>query len=49
MSRKVESENEIDIEIHPRFIVFCDMDGTLVDTDYANYLSYRRAVIEATR
>ena len=25
------------------------MDGTLVDTDYANYLSYRRAVMEVTR
>lgn len=48
MSRIVESENEMDLEIPPRFIVFCDMDGTLVDTDYANYLSYRRAVIKAT-
>lgn len=45
---KVESENEADIEIPPGFIVFCDMDGTLVDTDYANYLSYKHAVIEAT-
>lgn len=35
--------------IPPGFSVFCDMDGTLVDTDYANYLSYRRAVIDATR
>jgi len=30
------------------FFVFCDLDGALVDTDYANYLSYRRAVIEST-
>jgi len=30
------------------FSVFCDLDGTLVDTDYANYLSYREAVKEAT-
>ena len=37
------------IVIPPAFSVFCDMDGTLVDTDYANYLSYRRAVIEATQ
>ena len=37
------------IEIPPGISVFCDMDGTLVDTDYANYLSYRRAVIVATR
>ena len=49
MIREVESENEADIEIPPGFIVFCDMDGTLVDTDYANYLSYRHAVIEVTR
>lgn len=31
------------------FSVFCDLDGTLVDTDYANYLAYRRAVIKVTR
>lgn len=36
------------IDIPPGFSVFCDMDGTLVDTDYSNYLSYRRAVIEVT-
>ena len=48
MIREIESKNEVDIEIPLGFIVFCDMDGTLVDTDYANYLSYRQAVIEAT-
>jgi beta-phosphoglucomutase-like phosphatase (HAD superfamily) len=48
MIREVESKNEVTIEIPPGFIVFCDMDGTLIDTDYANYLSYRYAVIEAT-
>lgn len=37
------------IGIPSGFTVFYDMDGTLVDTDFANYLSYRRAVIEATR
>jgi beta-phosphoglucomutase len=37
-----------DIRIPPGFTVFCDLDGTLVDTDYANYLSYRRAVREVT-
>ena len=25
-------------------VLFFDMDGTLVDTDYANYLSYRKAI-----
>ena len=41
------NENII-IDIPPGFTVFCDMDGTLVDTDYANYLSYRRAIVETT-
>ena len=49
MSRVVNSENEINIEISPKFIILCDMDGTLIDTDYANYLSYRRAIEEVTR
>lgn len=48
MLRKIETEKEADIEIPPGFVVFCDMDGTLVNTDYANYLSYRFAIIEAT-
>lgn len=38
-----------DIEIPAGYSVFCDMDGTLIETDYANYLSYRHAVVEATR
>jgi beta-phosphoglucomutase len=29
--------------------ILCDLDGTLVDTDYANYLAYRLAVFEVTR
>jgi beta-phosphoglucomutase len=49
MLKKIESDNVADIEIPLDYIVFCDMDGTLVNTDYANYLSYRLAVIEATR
>jgi beta-phosphoglucomutase-like phosphatase (HAD superfamily) len=48
MIREAEYRNEFDIEFPPGFVVFCDMDGTLVDTDYANYLSYRKAVLEAT-
>ena len=49
MIREPESRPEFDIEIPPGFVVFCDMDGTLVDTDYANYLSYRKAVLEVTQ
>jgi beta-phosphoglucomutase len=45
---EIRSCNCAAIEIPPGFVVFCDLDGTLVDTDYANYLAYRRAVIEAT-
>jgi len=37
-----------DLEIPSGSTVFCDMDGTLVDTDDANFLAYRRAVQEAT-
>lgn len=48
MNIVVKSKNEMDIEIPPGFIVLCDMDGTLVDTDYANYLSYRRAIKDVT-
>lgn len=36
------------IDLPLGFSMFCDLDGTLVDTDYANYLSYRRALIEVT-
>ena len=49
MNTEVKSEDAINIEIPQGFMVFCDMGGTLVDTDYANYLSYRRAITEVTR
>jgi phosphoglycolate phosphatase-like HAD superfamily hydrolase len=49
MINEIQSGEGVAIDIPPGVIVFCDMDGTLVDTDYANYLSYREAVIEATR
>ncbi|MDP2347854.1 MAG: HAD hydrolase-like protein [Gammaproteobacteria bacterium] len=29
-------------------VFFFDMDGTLIDTDYSNYLSYRQAVLDVT-
>ncbi|MEO2174372.1 MAG: haloacid dehalogenase-like hydrolase [bacterium] len=37
-----------DLDIPSGSTVFCDMDGTLVDTDDANFLAYRKAVQEAT-
>lgn len=49
MIKGFEFDNGASIDIPPGYTVFCDLDGTLVDTDYANYLSYRRAIIEVTR
>lgn len=37
-----------DLRIPSGSTIFCDMDGTLVDTDEANFLAYQRAVQEAT-
>ena len=44
MKRTVGSEYLINIEIARKIIILCDMDGTLINTDYANYLSYRCAI-----
>lgn len=49
MTSESKSVDSATIGIPSGFSIFCDLDGTLVDTDYANYLSYRRAVKEATR
>lgn len=48
MTSGAEPRNEFDIELPLGFVVFCDMDGTLIDTDHANYLSYRKAVLQVT-
>ena len=48
MKNAFEIAHELDNRISPRITILCDMDGTLVDTDYANYLSYRRAIKEVT-
>jgi beta-phosphoglucomutase-like phosphatase (HAD superfamily) len=34
------------LEINSTSILFFDMDGTLIDTDYANFLSYKKAIQE---
>lgn len=36
-------------DITSNTILFFDMDGTLVDTDLANFLSYKKAVISVTQ
>ena len=36
------------LEINSTSILFFDMDGTLIDTDYANFSSYKKAIQEVT-
>lgn len=48
MTSGAEPRTAFDVELPSGFVVFCDMDGTLIDTDQANYLSYRKAVLEVT-
>ncbi|ADE15388.1 hypothetical protein Nhal_2300 [Nitrosococcus halophilus Nc 4] len=49
MNRELTFGNHDTISIPPGATIFCDLDGTLVDTDYANYLAYRLAVFEVTQ
>ena len=49
MSRSDKLQHAIKVDISPKFIILCDMDGTLIDTDYANYLSYMHAIEDVTR
>lgn len=49
MNRELTFGNHDTIRIPSGATIFCDLDGTLVDTDYANYLAYRLAVSEVTR
>jgi len=43
-----EGQKRIEVEIKPESILFFDMDGTLVDTDFANFLSYKKAIDSVT-
>lgn len=50
--RKVEIPDrkisEIELEITSETVLFFDMDGTIVDTNLANYLSYKKAIQSIT-
>lgn len=48
MINEINFNDNTSIDIPPGFTVFCDMDGTLVDSDYVNFLSYKRALVDAT-
>lgn len=41
--------NELIKMIKPNTIFFYDMDGTLIDTDYANFLAYKQAIEQVTK
>lgn len=49
MNSVINILNNFGDEIPSGFSIYCDMDGTLIDTDYANYLAYSRAILEVTR
>lgn len=36
-------------KIRPDSVLFFDMDGTLIDTNFANFLSYKKAIESVTR
>lgn len=44
MKKITDSSRDIDPIIAKDNILFFDLDGTLVDTNFANYLSYKKAV-----
>lgn len=46
--KTMEEKQELDRIITIDTILFFDMDGTLIDTDYANFLSYKKAIHSVT-
>lgn len=44
MEESSVDKRDIGIKIEADSILFFDMDGTLVNTDFANYLSYKMAI-----
>ena len=49
MDKSVNFLQELDQRISNKNVLFFDMDGTLVDTDFANYLSYKKAIESVTQ
>jgi len=50
---KMEKSNEIiqnvEFKITSETVLFFDMDGTLIDTTLANFLSYKKAILSVTK
>jgi FMN phosphatase YigB (HAD superfamily) len=49
MEQKDKSTQDLDSKITSDTVLFFDMDGTLVDTNLANFLSYKKAIISVTK
>jgi beta-phosphoglucomutase-like phosphatase (HAD superfamily) len=49
MEQKDKSTQKLDKIITSDSVLFFDMDGTLVDTNLANFLSYQKAIISVTK
>lgn len=47
--REMQQTNEVTQDITVDSILFFDMDGTLIDTDLANFLSYKKAINSVTK
>lgn len=48
MEQKDKPTQELDIKITSDTVLFFDMDGTLVDTNLSNFLSYKKAILSVT-
>jgi len=44
MEKRIDALRELNQRINSTNVLFFDMDGTLVNTNFANYLSYKKAI-----
>ena len=49
MGQKNEEQKNLEVKIKANTVLFFDMDGTLVDTNFANFLSYKKAINFVTK
>ena len=49
MGQENEGQNNIEVKIKADTVLFFDMDGTLIDTNLANFLSYKKAINSVTK
>ena len=49
MEQSNEDIKDLDYKITVETVLFFDMDGTLIDTNFANFLSYKKAILSVTK